>query len=168
MLAYFSLTLDVSFWNVNMAIHRDTFTQAAGVHITSTCTLTLPLIHTELTHMLQLSTWPLTHPRIFTVKLKKCFLLLPRYNKMPWKTLQQCCRINYFLVTTPQFVASLPLASIHSSVSPPPPPVSSPVCILHIQPGCLWNHTHPPHSTCWCPPQGLLWQSPHHLWKDLP
>lgn len=46
--------------------------------------------------------------------------------------------------------------------------LSSPVCIQHIRPGCLWSRTHPPHSTCWCPPRGSPWPSPPHPWKDLP
>ena len=61
-----------------------------------------------------------------------------------------------------------PPPSLSSLLPPSHPATYSPVCIQHIRPGCLWSRTRPPHSTCWCPPQGLPWPSPPHPWKDLP
>lgn len=111
-----------------------------------------------------------THSQKKNLEKAAGLLLLPKYNETPLTVLQWFWGLNYILVhcfssmVNNQPAPGLrPLLSLSFLLS-----TFSPVCIQHILPGCLWSRTHPPHSTCWCPPQGLLWPSPPHPWKDLP
>lgn len=142
------------------------FTQA-----TPTCTLNSPSF--TQTWLKPLNMTMLSHASTHIHKnLEKAagLLFLPKYNETPLTVLQWFWGLNYILVhcfssmVNNQPAPGLsPLLSLSFLLS-----TFSPVCIQHILPGCLWSRTHPPHSTCWCPPQGLLWPSPPHPWKDLP